>query len=129
MSLNKVLNVLVVDDHITSRMLTVDGLMEMGISNVQVAKDGRDAFNKVVTSPVHLLISDVHMPDINGLQLVKAIRNHPQVKNMGVIILTGKKDAKVVALAKQLGVNNVLAKPFCVPDLRKAIESVFGKLT
>ncbi len=129
MSICNVLKVLIADDHLTSRMITVEGFRAMGIGNIIVAKDGREAYAKLLKSPVHLVVTDLYMPDINGYQLLKAIRSHPKVNKTGVIIQTGKKDEKVVANAKTLGVNNVLAKPFTEFGLRQAVESVVGRLS
>lgn len=128
MSKKDMLRILVVDDHVSSRMITVDTLTSLGIRQVLVAKDGQDAFNKAVQTPVHIVISDLHMPNVDGFQLIQAIRSHPNISKTGVIIVTGKKDLNVVKQASRLGVNNVLAKPFAPEILQKAVESVVGKL-
>jgi two-component system chemotaxis response regulator CheY len=68
------------------------------------------------------------MPDVDGLQLVKAMRAHPKLQKTGIILMTGRKDEKIVKLAQQFQVNMVLAKPFTETSLRSAIESVVGRL-
>jgi two-component system chemotaxis response regulator CheY len=128
MSVLDVLRIMVVDDHISSRMVTVEALQQMGIKHISVAKDGREAFTKLNAEPVHLAISDLYMPDIDGFQLLRAIRAHPKLKKTGFIILTGRKDGTVVQNAVKLGVNNVIAKPFTPDVLKKSIESVVGRL-
>ena len=128
MATKDILKVLVVDDHLTSRMVIVDGLNALGIVNIEVAKDGREAFAKLVGSPAHLLVSDLYMPGVDGLQLIKAVRAHPKIGRMGAILVTGRKEDKVIRLAKEFGVNNVLAKPFTETSLRIAVESVVGRL-
>ncbi|MCB1425186.1 MAG: response regulator [Zhengella sp.] len=128
MSLKDIVHIMVVDDHITSRMMTVESLQEMGVKNIQIAKDGREAFTKLSTQPVHLVISDVFMPDVDGLSLLKAVRGHPKLSKMGFILLTGKRDYEVITKAQALGANNVLAKPIDKPGLRRAIEGVIGRL-
>jgi two-component system, chemotaxis family, chemotaxis protein CheY len=128
MSVLDVLRVMVVDDHISSRMVTVEALQQMGIKHISVAKDGREAFQKLTAEPVHLAISDLYMPDIDGFQLLRAIRAHPKLAKTGFIILTGRKDSNVVQNAVKLGVNNVIAKPFTPDVLKKSIESVVGRL-
>jgi len=100
----------------------------MGVKHISVAKDGREAFQKLNAEPVHLAISDLYMPDIDGFQLLRAIRAHPKLGKTGFIILTGRKDATVVQNAVKLGVNNVIAKPFTPDVLKKSIESVVGRL-
>ena len=128
MSVLDVLRIMVVDDHISSRMVTVEALQQMGVKHISVAKDGREAFQKLNSEPVHLAISDLYMPDIDGFQLLRAIRAHPKLGKTGFIILTGRKDATVVQNAVKLGVNNVIAKPFTPDVLKKSIESVVGRL-
>ncbi|MAS05045.1 MAG: hypothetical protein CL534_10225 [Ahrensia sp.] len=128
MSVLDVLRIMVVDDHISSRMVTVEALQQMGVKHISVAKDGREAFTKLNAEPVHLAISDLYMPDIDGFQLLRAIRAHPKLGKTGFIILTGRKDATVVQNAVKLGVNNVIAKPFTPDVLKKSIESVVGRL-
>ena len=128
MSVLDVLRIMVVDDHISSRMVTVEALQAMGIKHISVAKDGREAFQKLTSEPVHLAISDLYMPDIDGFQLLRAIRAHPKLAKTGFIILTGRKDSNVVQNAVKLGVNNVIAKPFTPDVLKKSIESVVGRL-
>ena len=128
MALKDLLHVMVVDDHISSRMVTVEGLQALGISQIQVAKGGREAFQKLVQNPVHLIVSDLYMPDIDGFKLIQAVRTHPQIGKTAVIILTGKKDQNVVNTASRLGLNNVLSKPFTASGLKMAVESVVGSL-
>lgn len=128
MSVKDILRVMVVDDHITSRLVTVEGLRDLGIKQIQVADGGKEAFSKMVSSPVHLLVSDLYMPGVDGIQLIKAVRAHPKIGKTAAIILTGRKEDKVVRLAKQFGVNNVLSKPFTNANLKIAIESVVGRL-
>lgn len=128
MGVADILRVMVVDDHMTSRMLTVETLQSFGLSHIAVAKDGRDAFTNLVAKPVHLVISDLYMPDVDGLKLLQAVRSHPKLAKTGFIVITGRKDDDVVAKAKSFGVNNVLGKPFTPIVLKQAVESVVGRL-
>lgn len=128
MSLSDNLHVLVVDDHITSRMLTVDALQSFQLKKITVAKDGKDGFNKAVNGNVHLIITDLYMPEFDGMQLLKAVRSFQKTSKVGVIILTGSTDQKVLNQARALGANNVMSKPFTNPQLKSAVEAVVGKL-
>lgn len=128
MDIKDILKVMVIDDHVTSRMLTVETLQQLGVKHIRIAKDGKDAFDKLNAEPVHLVLSDLYMPGVDGLQLLKVLRSHTRFAKIGYIIITGKKDANVVAKAKELGVNNVLSKPFSAPVLKQAVEAVVGRL-
>jgi two-component system, chemotaxis family, chemotaxis protein CheY len=128
MSIKDILQVMVIDDHVTSRMLTVEMLQDFGIRNIHVAKDGRDAFNKLNAQPVHLIISDMYMPDIDGMKLLQVLRSHARFAKTGFIMMTGRKDATITQNARALGVNNVLEKPVTAPGLRQAVEAVVGRI-
>ncbi len=128
MSLADQLKVLIVDDTTTSRMLVRDGLQEIGIKNISFASDGEQGLKHVMTQPTHLVISDFNMPKLDGLGLLRAIRQHAPTQKMPFIMLTGKGDKEVVQKAIQFGINNYLTKPFTVPALKTALEAVVGRL-
>ena len=129
MSLADQLKILIVDDTTTSRMLVRDGLQEIGIKNISFASDGEQGLKHVMTQPTHLVISDFNMPKLDGLGLLRAIRQHGPIQKMPFIMLTGKGDKELVQKAIQFGINNYLTKPFTVPALKGALEAVVGKLS
>lgn len=123
------LRVLIVDDQLTSRLLIREGLQDLGISNIEWASNGEEGMKAILAKPTHLVISDLNMPKLDGLGLLRAVRSLEVTKKTGFILLTGKGDDKeVIARAAKLGANNVIAKPFTMPMLRAKIEAVVGKL-
>ncbi|MBU3889983.1 MULTISPECIES: response regulator [Methylosinus] len=128
MSIAAQLRVLIVDDTSTSRMLIRDGLEELGVRNIFFAGDGEQALQFMMATPAHLVISDFNMPKLDGLGLLKAIRNYNPTKKVPFIMLTGRADKALLENAVKLGVNNFLTKPFTVPALKKALEAIIGKL-
>jgi two-component system chemotaxis response regulator CheY len=128
MSLADQLKVLIVDDTTTSRMLIRDGLQEIGIKNISFASDGEQGLKHVMVTPTHLVISDFNMPKLDGLGLLRAMRQHAPTQKTPFIMLTGKGDKELLQKAIQLGINNYLTKPFTVPTLKSALEAVVGKL-
>ena len=122
------LKVMIVDDTSSSRMILRDGLDAIGIKNIVHAADGEQALKMIMTSPVHLVVSDYNMPKINGLQLLQAIRAYKPTSKTPFIMLTGRADKAVLEAGTKLGLNNYLTKPFNLPDLKKAIETVVGRL-
>jgi two-component system chemotaxis response regulator CheY len=128
MPLASALKVLIADDQQTSRLLIRSALADLGIPNVVMAKDGQEALDLVMKAPVHLIVSDYHMPKLNGVELLRAVRAHGPTKKSAFFLLTGAEDTAFLKMAQELQVNNYLKKPVSVPELRKKIEAVFGAL-
>lgn len=128
MSLREQIRVIVVDDMSTSRGLITQALDGFGIRQIESAADGQAALTKIASWPVHLVISDMNMPGMNGLQLLHALRGNAATKKVGFLLITGKADRTIIETGKKLGMNNFLPKPFQPDDLRKAIEAIVGRL-
>jgi two-component system chemotaxis response regulator CheY len=122
------LKVMVADDTSVSRMLLVESLNEIGIKNIVLAGDGEQALNTMMASPCHIVFSDMNMPKLNGLQLLKALREFGPTRQCCFILVTGKGDRAMIEEGKKFGLNNFLAKPFNSATLKAAIEAVVGKL-
>lgn len=119
--------VLVVDDSQTFRDLCAKLLAAQGFVPL-TAVDGADALAKLASQPVHAVLSDVEMPRINGLALLKAIRNEPRFKTLPVILLTSTLKKEYVVEASQLGVNGFLLKPqLSVTDLVTRLRGAIAK--
>ena len=128
MSVAEKLRVMVVDDTSVSRALIIDALDQMGVRGVTIAKDGLAALNTLKAQPVHLVISDMNMPGLDGLALLKGLRQNPSTARIGFILVTGSPDKTLIERGRQYALNNYITKPFTVSSLRAAIEAVFGKL-
>lgn len=123
------MTVLVVDDQQTMRSLVRTGLQELGFREIKEAPDGEAGLRVLLTTKVHLVISDYNMPKLDGLGLLRAIRGHEPIRATPYIMLTGRADKELVQRAVQFGVNNYLVKPFTVGTLKEKIEAVFGPIT
>jgi two-component system chemotaxis response regulator CheY len=123
------LKILVVDDQLTMRAVARLALQEMGVRNILDAENGSDAFQKAITQPLDMIISDFNMPEMDGLGLLRAVRGHPAVRKLPFILVTGRGDNALVVTAAQAGVNNYIVKPFTAGMLREKIEAVLGKLS
>lgn len=123
------LKALVVDDQFTMRSLVRAGLQEIGFGDIQEAPDGEEALRLLLKTPVQIIISDLNMPKLDGLSLLRAVRAHEPIKSTAFIMLTGRADKELVMRAIQHGVNNYLVKPFTNAGLREKIEAVLGALT
>ena len=128
MALRDQLRTIVVDDMSTSRGLITQALEGFGLQQIETAIDGQSALQKIATWPVHLVISDMNMPGMNGLQLLHSLRTTPQTKGVGFLLITGKADREIIEYGKKLGMNNFVKKPFQPDQLRVAIEAIVGRL-
>ena len=77
---------------------------------------------------MHLVISDMNMPGMNGLQLLRALRQAKTTQRIGFILITGTPSPEIIREGQQLGLNNLVRKPFTTITIKSAIESVVGKL-
>jgi two-component system chemotaxis response regulator CheY len=123
------LKVLVVDDQNSVRQMTRMTLELIGVRLIHEAENGKVAMETACIQPVDLIISDYNMPEMDGLELLRAVRGHPAVRKLPFILLTGRGDRELVVKAAQAGVNNYLVKPFTPAILREKIEQVLGKLS
>ncbi|SFE08654.1 response regulator [Roseivivax sediminis] len=128
MSLKNSLSVMVVDDMSTSRSLILMALEQIGITNIDFCKDGQTALQKIAAKPVHIVISDYNMPGLNGLQLLKALRENKQTSRIGFILVSGKLDKEILSTGKKLGLNNFITKPFDTPQMKNCLQAVVGPL-
>jgi two-component system chemotaxis response regulator CheY len=129
MPIASTLKVLIVDDQNSVRQMTRITLEELGIRTIHEAENGKDALSTATLQPIDLIISDFNMPEMDGLEFLRAVRGHAALRKLPFILLTGRGDRELVVKAAQAGVNNYLVKPFTTPILREKIEQVLGKLT
>jgi two-component system, chemotaxis family, chemotaxis protein CheY len=128
MSLKESLRCMVVDDMTISRALIEQSLDEMGIKNVRMESDPKSALGKLAAAPVHLVISDMNMPGMSGLELLAALRSNKTTQRIGFILITGTPSPDILKRGQELGANNFVRKPFTTVTLKAAIEGVVGKL-
>ena len=128
MALRDQIRIMVVDDMSTSRGLITQALDSFGIRNIATAENGKSALQILARKPAHLVISDFHMPEMDGLKLLHYLRGTPKTKGVGFILITGRTEQQIIDHGKKLGMNNYLKKPFHPDQLRKCIEAVVGRL-
>jgi len=128
MSLKDSLRVMIIDDMGVSRGLLVQAIEEMGIWKNQAENDAQAALQKLIADPVHLVLSDYNMPGMDGLQLLQALRQNRSTARIGFILVTGNPTPDIVAKGKQLGLNNIIKKPFSTASMKQCIETVVGRL-
>ncbi|MBI3677778.1 MAG: response regulator [Proteobacteria bacterium] len=119
----------IVDDQSTMRSLLRACLRQIGVSQVTECCDGEEALEVLKRVPTHLVISDLNMPKLDGIGLLRAVRGDPAIAKTAFIMLTSHAERNCVQDAVKFGVNNYLVKPFNFAGLKTKIEAVFGPLT
>lgn len=108
--------VLVVDDSLTVRKVTCR-LLEREGCDVLIAKNGAEAINILQESIPDVMLVDLEMPKMNGFELIKNVRGNPQTAAIPVIIISSRTAEKHQKIAKDLGVNIFLGKPYKEEEL------------
>ena len=111
------------DDSPSMRQMVSFTLKEAGYSVVE-ACDGRDALEKLKSSKVDMLITDLNMPNMDGIELIRQVRQLPDYKFIPVIMLTTESDETKKSEGKAAGATGWLVKPFSPPQLTAVIKKV-----
>jgi two-component system chemotaxis response regulator CheY len=118
---------LVVDDSPTMRRIVANSLQTLGVNNIVEAEDGKDAIAKLDAETFDFLITDWNMPNMNGLELTKYIRNDPgKYGEIPILMVTTRGLKQDVIEALQAKVNNYVIKPFTPPVLKEKIDAVLA---
>lgn len=121
------MKILIVDDMSTMRRIIKNALRQLGFQNLEEAEDGQAAFNKLKQWPVDLVITDWNMPNMDGLSLLKAVREEPSLRTMPVLMVTAQASQKCVLEAIRAGASNYIVKPFTADTLKKKIDKIFSE--
>jgi two-component system chemotaxis response regulator CheY len=118
--------VLVVDDQQIMVDLTRRLLTRLGFENVDHTLDGQQALAMLRNGKYKLVISDLHMGAMGGIQLLRAIRADDQLKKLPFLLMTGNVGVPNVVLAKHAGTDAYLLKPFTSDQLRAKLVEILG---
>jgi two-component system chemotaxis response regulator CheY len=119
------MKILTVDDFSTMRRIIKNILHHSGYPNVIEAEDGSAAFAILQTQDIDFVISDWNMPQMNGLELLKAIRADDKLQHVPVLLVTAEALKENVVEAVEAGVNGYIVKPFTAETLREKIAAIF----
>jgi len=122
------LKVLVVDDFSTMRRIIKNLLKQIGYKDIDEAEDGVQALSKLQDGGYGLVVSDWNMPNMDGLEMLKAVRQNPAIKNIPVLMVTAEAEKEKVITAIQAGVNNYVVKPFTGEILKEKLDKIFDRI-
>jgi two-component system chemotaxis response regulator CheY len=116
--------ILVVEDSASTRSLVRAILEEDASFEVTEAQSGFDAMRLLPRSKYDLIITDINMPDVNGLELIHFIRRSEQYRNTPLVIISTQATERDVERGKKLGADAYVPKPFTPESLRGACEKL-----
>ena len=119
------MKILIVDDFSTMRRIIRNMLRQLGYNNIVEAEDGAEALSLLHREKVDFVISDWNMPNMSGLDLLKAIRADDNLKPLPVLLVTAEALKENVVEALKAGVNNYVIKPFTAETLKEKIDAIF----
>jgi two-component system chemotaxis response regulator CheY len=121
------LKALVVDDMQSMRLVIKQMLQDLGFEQVDQAGNGLRGFQMIRAQGYDLVISDVEMPELTGLDMLRLIREDPKVKDTAVIILTAVQDRNQIMRAVEAKANGYLVKPINPASLATRVRAVMSQ--
>ncbi len=123
------LKFLIVDDFSTMRRIVRGLLKEMGCNQAEEAEDGAVALNMLKGQRFDFVVCDINMPNMNGFELLKAMKADDNLKGIPVLMVTAEARKEDIVLAAQSGAAGYIVKPFTKATLEEKIAKIVQKLT
>jgi two-component system, chemotaxis family, chemotaxis protein CheY len=117
--------IMTADDSASVRQMVSFTLKQAGYGVVE-AVDGRDALEKIRSHEVHMLVTDLNMPGLDGIELIRAVRQLPPCRFMPIIMLTTESQVEKKQAGKAAGATGWIVKPFKPDQLLAVIRKVLG---
>lgn len=118
---------LVVDDFSTMRRIIRNLLKELGYTNVDEAEDGIAGLAKLRGGGFEFVVSDWNMPNMTGIDMLRAIRADEQLKHLPVLMVTAEAKKENIIEAAQAGASGYVVKPFTAATLEEKINKILQK--
>ncbi len=121
-------SILIVDHSPMLKRLMRQSLQEKKNLHLIEAQDGKDALDKLMEHRIDLIVSGINMPKVNGLELLKALKNHSALKSIPFVVLTSETEDDMFKQCMASGADDFIKKPFTGDDLIIKIQSILGWL-
>ncbi len=119
---------LIVDDFSTMRRIVRNLLKELGYTTADEAEDGAVALQKLKGGGFDFVVSDWNMPNMDGLQLLQAVRADAALKHLPVLMITAEAKKENIIAAAQSGASGYIVKPFTAATLNEKLVKIFEKM-
>jgi two-component system chemotaxis response regulator CheY len=125
--MDKSYKILIVDDFATMRKVIRNLLKQIGFENIAEAEDGEMALKELKSQNISFVISDWNMPNMTGLELLKAVRADSALHKTPFLMVTAEALQDNVLQAVKAGVDNYIVKPFTAEVLNEKISEIIAK--
>jgi len=115
--------ILIVDDE-PNIVQTLQDRLEMNDYNVVTACNGKEGLDQAIQEQPDVVLLDVIMPVMDGLEMLEALRKEPTCENISVVMLTARSQTQDIARANACGIEDYIVKPFDLSELLEKIESI-----
>lgn len=122
------LKFLIVDDFSTMRRIVRGLLKEIGYNNAEEAEDGAVALQMLQNGHFDFVVSDINMPNMNGFELLSAIKKDDKLKHLPVLMVTAEGRKEDIVRAAQDGAAGYIVKPFTKATLEEKVLKIIQKL-
>ncbi len=119
---------LIVDDFSTMRRIVRGLLKEIGYNNAEEAEDGAAALNMLKSAKFDFVVSDINMPNMNGFELLAAVKKDDTLKHLPVLMVTAEARKEDIVRAAQDGAAGYIVKPFTKATLEEKVQKIMQKL-
>ena len=128
MDYDRNIRILYVDDSVTIRDMVESALLELGYLNIQSADDGVEALELCDNDEFDFIITDINMPNMDGITLIENLRNRLDYISTPILVLTTERTNEMKAKGKQVGATSWMVKPFDKELLHSAILQTIAKV-
>jgi two-component system chemotaxis response regulator CheY len=119
---------LIVDDFSTMRRIVRNLLKEIGHTDADEAEDGAIALTKLRNGNFHFVVTDINMPNMNGFELLEAVKRDEKLKHLPVLMVTAEARKEDIVRAAQGGAAGYIVKPFTKATLEEKVTNIINKM-
>jgi len=118
---------LIVDDSSTMRRIIINTLHKVGYRDCTEASNGREALDRLAASGADMIITDWNMPEMSGLDFIRAVRANAATRDLPVLMVTTNAAKDDIVAAMRAGINGYVVKPFTPETIKEKVEGMIAQ--
>ena len=120
--------ILIVDDSSVTRAVLKKTIQMTGVdvTTVYEASNGNEALQQLAENEVNLILADLNMPQMNGIEMVDKVLGNPKTESIPIIVVSTEASTARIQLLREKGIKGYIHKPFTPESIRNALEEVLG---